>query len=143
MKRKLYLVFMMLCAGANAQLTVTVLPPKVAGQKAAVPLGLKNDFAEAIQSARAVVFLFDEQGKVLGQDTRWIIGGSQGMTGLAAGATNVFHFVVAGQKPFLTTNLTTKVSITRLVLDGGKVVDPTKAVQIIEPAGKLPQPIQR
>ncbi len=118
--------------GANAQLAVTVSPVKVTGQKAIVPLAMQNGFSEKIESARAVCFLMDEQGKTVGPPTtRWVIGGSD-TNGLAAGATNVFHFVVTSDKPFTTTNLTAKVSFSRVVLEGGKLVEPTKNVQIQE-----------
>ena len=115
---------------AFAQLNVVVSPPKVVGQKVVVPLALRNGLAEKIESARAVVFLLDEQGKMVGQTTRWVIGGSQDKPGLAPGATNAFHFVITSNKPFTTTNLTTKVSFSRLVLDGGKLADVTKDIRI-------------
>src|SRR5881296_2046201 len=106
----------------HAQLVVTVSPPKIVGQKAVVPLAMKNNLSVKIESARAAVFLLDEQGKALGQPTtRWVIGGSQDKPGLAAGTTNTFHFVITADKPFATTNLTAKVSFSRVVLEGGKV----------------------
>ena len=119
----------------DAQLAVTISPPKVVGQKTVVPLAIKNSFGEKIESARAVVFLLDDQGKVVGQSTKWVIGGSQGKPGLAAGATNVFHFVIASDKPFATTNLTAKVTFSRVVLAGGKLADVNKDVKI-EQAGQ-------
>lgn len=115
---------------AQAQLAVTVSPPKVVAQKAVVPLAMKNNFSEKIESARAVVFLLDDRGKMIAQGTRWVIGGSQDKPGLAAGATNAFHFVITSDKPFTTTNLTAKVSFSRVVLEGGKLADPSKSVQI-------------
>ena len=39
-------------------------------QKAVVPLGMKNNFTEKVESARAVCFLLNEQGKVVGQSTK-------------------------------------------------------------------------
>lgn len=115
----------------QAQLVVTVLPVKVTGQKAIVPLAMKNSFTDKIESARAVIFLLDEQGKVVGQPTtRWVIGGSEDKPGLAAGATNAFHFVVTKDKPFTTTNLTAKITFSRVVLAGGEVADIAKAVQV-------------
>lgn len=119
----------------SAQLTVTVFPHKVVGQKTLVPMTLKNGFSERIQSARAVVFLLDEQGKLIGQSTRWVIGGNQDKPGLAAGATNAYQFVIASDKPFTTTNLSAKVNFSRVVLEGGKIVDVPKSVHI-EHAGK-------
>ena len=115
---------------AQAQLAVTVSTVKVTGQKVTVPLAMKNSFVEKIESARAVVFLLDEQGKVAAQSTRWVIGGSADKPGLAAGATNVFHFVITSDKPYPTTNLTAKVTFSRVVLEGGQVADVTKSVQI-------------
>jgi len=92
----------------HAQLTVTVSPPKVIGQKAIVPLAFKNGLLEEVESARAVVFLLDERGKAAGQATHWVIGGGTGKAGLAPGATNAFHFVITTGQPFATTNLTAK-----------------------------------
>jgi hypothetical protein len=123
-------------ASVNAQLAVTVSSPKVIGQKAVVPLALKNNFTESITSARAAVFVSDERGKVVGQATRWVIGGQAGPApdvGLEPKATNSFHFVVTSAKPFTTTNLTAKVIFNRVILEDGKSVDPRKSVLIQEP----------
>jgi hypothetical protein len=122
---------LVLSAGiASAQLAVTVSPVKVTGQKAVVPLAMQNGFSEKIESARAVCFLMDEQGKTVGPPTtRWVIGGSH-TNGLAVRATNSFHFVVTSDKPFTTTNLTAKVSFSRVVLEGGKLADVAKDVQV-------------
>jgi hypothetical protein len=49
---------------AQAQLAVTVAPPKLAGQKAVVQLKMKNNLGDAVQSARAVCFLLDDQGRM-------------------------------------------------------------------------------
>jgi hypothetical protein len=38
--------------------------------------------------------------------------------------------VIASEKPFGTTNLTAKVSFSRVILEGGKVADVAKAVKI-------------
>lgn len=122
---------LMVCAiSAQGQLAITVSPVKVTGQKAIVPLALKNNLTEKIQSARAVVFLLDEQGKMVGQSTKWVIGGSEDKPGLAAGATNAFNFVITNDKPFATTNLTAKVNFSRIVIEGGKLGDPRRDVQI-------------
>ena len=120
----------LLTASASAQLAVTVSPPKVLGQKAVVQLGLKNTFTENIESARAALFLVDSQGKVLGQATQWIIGGSKDRPTLAAGTTNVFNFVVSTSKPITATNPTVKVTFSRLVLEGGKLADPARQVSL-------------
>ena len=130
MKTILILLLGTLATVAQAQLAVTVSPVKVTGQKAIVPLALKNNLGEKVESARAAVFLLDEQGKILGQATKWVIGGTKDKPGLAAGATNAFHFVIAADKPFTTTNLTAKVTFNRVVLVGGKLADANKNVTV-------------
>jgi len=120
----------LLACTASAQLVVNVSPPKLSGEKAVVTLQMKNNFSEKVESTRAACFLLDEQGKMVGQATKWIIGGSPEKPGLEAGATNVFHFVVPVSKPPVSTNLTAKISVSRLVLAGGKVGDPEKDVRI-------------
>jgi hypothetical protein len=115
---------------ASAQLVITVSSPKLTANKALVSLAMKNNFAEKIESARAEVFLLDDHGKVVGQSTKWVIGGGTSKPGLAAGATNAFYFVIKSAKPFTTTNLTSKMTFTRLILEGGKVVDVNQNVEI-------------
>jgi len=115
-----------------AQLAVTVSSPTLIGQKAVVPLALKNEFTQTITSARAAVFVSDERGKVVGPATRWVIGGDPGKPGLEPKATNAFHFVITSSKPLESTNLTAKVVFTRLVLEDGKSVDPKKNVVVKE-----------
>jgi len=120
----------LVAATASAQLAVSVSPPKVAGNKAVVKLELRNAFAQKIESARAVCFLTDEQGKTIGPPTtRWVIGGNN-TNGLPQGATNTFHFVIASEKPFTGTNLTAAVMFSRVVLEGGRLADVSKDVRI-------------
>ena len=120
---------MLICVfAASAQLAVTVLPVKITGQKAVVPLVLKNNFTNAIQSARAVCFLLDDQGKMIGQSTKWVIG--QNKTGLAPKGETTFNFVITSPQPFTTTNLTAKISFSRVVLDGGKLADVKQDVSV-------------
>jgi len=127
---KLILTLLIAASTANAQLAIGVSPVKTTGQKAIISLTMTNNFSEKIESARAVVFLLDEQGKMVGQSTKWIIGGSDDKPGLAPSATNAFHFVITSDKLITTTNLTTKVSITRIVLEGGKLADVTKEATV-------------
>src|SRR5208282_2080870 len=119
----------LLCAvSASAQLAVTVTPPKIAGQKAIVQLKMKNNLTNKVESARAVCFLLDEQGKMVGQATKWVIG--QNKTGLEPKGETTFNFVIANPRPFLITNLTAKVNFSRLILEGEKTVNPNKEVTI-------------
>jgi hypothetical protein len=130
MVRVFFIILWFCTSTADGALNVTVFPPKVTGQKADVSLGFKNNLNENVQSVRAVVFLQDDQGKVVAQGTKWIIGGIASSPGLAAGATNTFHFVVDAAKPFTGANLTAKVTINRVVLEGGRLADVNKDVQI-------------
>ena len=104
---------------AQAQLAVTISPVKVTGSMAQVKFELKNKFAVKVESARAVCFLLDEQGKVVGQYTQWVIGGGEDRPVLAPDAATTFNFVVPTDKPFSKT----KVTFARLILEGGKSVD--------------------
>jgi hypothetical protein len=122
-KRALILLFAAHSSFVSAQLSVTPGVLRVTGEKVVVPLKLENKIASKIESARAAVFLMDEKGKMVGQGMLWVIGGGKGKEGLAAGATNVFHFVVTTEKPVTATNLTARVNFSRLVLEGGKVVE--------------------
>jgi hypothetical protein len=121
----------LLCpALATAQLAVTVSPPKVIGQKAVVELKLQNGLPVKVESARAICFLLDGQGKMVGQAGRWVIGGTKARPALEPKKETTFNFVITGREPFATTNLTARVSFTRLVLDGGRLADAAKDVEI-------------
>lgn len=117
--------------GSKAELSVTVSAPRVSGQKVVIPITLKNNFTEAVESARAVVFLMDESGKMLGQGTRWVIGGKAEPTApLIPGATNTFYFVVNSQRALVTTNVLAQVKFSRILIQGGKVADPERDVAV-------------
>ena len=113
-------------ATAHAALTLKVAEPKTYGQKAVLKMELRNTFTNTIESARAVMFLLDDNGKVVGQETRWIIGGTKERPALAPDAKMTFNFVVQANKPFTKT----KVTVTRLVLEGGKLADVNKELEI-------------
>ena len=119
-----------LCAPRDsAQLSVIVTSPEVSGQKAKVPQKMKNNFfTSAVQPAGAVCFLLDDQGQMVGESTKWVIG--QNETGIEAGATNMFNFVITSPQPFTTTNLTARVSFSRVVLADGKLADLKQDVSV-------------
>jgi hypothetical protein len=83
---------------ARGELVVKVDQPKLTGQKALVKLTMKNNFKEKVESARAQVFLTDDQGEVVGQAPRWVIGGSNDRPALASNAETTFNFVLALQE---------------------------------------------
>jgi hypothetical protein len=122
-------LFSALATAAQAQLAVTVSPVKTTGSKAVVPLVLKNNFTNKVESARAVCFLLDEHGKMVGQSTKWVVS----KTGLEPKGETTFNFVITSPQPFTTTNLTAKVSFSRVVLAGGKTADVAKQVTVSTP----------
>jgi hypothetical protein len=134
--RILFLLALLAATTAIAELSVTVSPVEAVGQKAVVPLAMRNNFSEKIESARAVCFILDDQGKMVGQSSRWVIGGqaepalNRDAAALAPGATNTFNFVVTATKPLTTTNLTAKVTFSRVVLEGGGLADHARQVVI-------------
>ena len=131
MIRTAFLAALLLCPSlATAQLSVAVSPVKTTGQKAIVPLAMRNGFAEAIESARAVCFLLDDQGKMVGQVARWVIGGNRDRGPLPSGSTNAFNIVITTDKPLRTTNLTARLSFSRVVLEGGRLADVTREVTV-------------
>jgi hypothetical protein len=115
---------------AIAQLTVEVSSPKITGQKAVVELKMKNSLAEKVESARAICFLLDNQGNMVGETAGWVIGGTKKRPALEANTVASFNIVITSPRSFTTTNLTAKVNFTRLILDGGKSVNPSKEVVI-------------
>ena len=115
---------------AHAQLAITVLPPKLTGQKVIVQLAMTNNLAESVESARAVCFLLDNQGKMIGQSAKWVVGGAKDRPALEPKTGTTFNFVITSPQPFTTTNPTAKVSFSRVVLEGGKLADPNKTVSV-------------
>jgi hypothetical protein len=114
---------------ARSELIVNVAPVKTAGRKVDVKLELHNTFPGKVESARATVFLMDDQGKVAGQATHWVIGGTEDRPPLAGNAKSSFHFVIPLEKT-TATNLQTRVVFNRLILEGGKLADVTKEVTL-------------
>jgi hypothetical protein len=113
----------------HAQLAVTMSPLKIVGQKAVIELKMKNGFSENVESARAMCFLLDEHGKMVGQASRWVIGGTKDRPALEPKKDTTFNFVIATSDT-TATNLMVKVSFTRMILAGGQVAYPTMDVSI-------------
>jgi hypothetical protein len=125
----LQLILLLLsCASAMAKLNVEVEKPKQIGGKAVVTLKLENTFAEKIESARATVFLLNDDDKVVGQSAQWVIGGAKDKPALAPKASTTYNFVIKTDKPFTKK----KVIFNRIVLEGGKLADPIREVEISE-----------
>ena len=122
-------------AAATAQLVVTILPPKIIGQKAIVPLAITNNLSQQVESARALCFLLNNQGNLVGQSAKWVIGGTRERLSLKPKDGTSFNFVFTVPQPAAVTNLTARLTFTRLILAGGQVADPNTKI-IIQPAKK-------
>lgn len=120
-------------AAGHAELSVAVSKAKSVGQRTLVKLEMRNGFDKAVESARAAVFITDDQGKVVGQGAKWVISGTRMKAGLVRGGTNTYNFLVTLDGPVTKTNLTTKVSFNRVILEGGGLADPVKDVTIRYP----------
>lgn len=119
-------------------LTVKVSPLKTVGQKALVELTIINRGTNRIEAARAVCFVLDQNGQLVGQSTKWVIG--QNKTSLEPKGQSKFNFVITAPRPLVETNLTTRVRFSRLILQGGRQVNPQNNVAIIPPASGRPHP---
>ena len=122
----------------SAQLAVSVTPPKVTGQKVLVKLAMKNDLKEPVESARAVCFVLDPQGKMVGQSAQWVIGGTKERPPLAPEKEANFFFVITSEK-LTTTNLTARIEFSRLLLPGGKSLDARSNVTLRAALPDLPK----
>ena|SRR2546427_999180 len=111
----------------QAKLVVKVDEPKKVGGKSVVRLTITNSFKEKVESARAQVFLLDDKGKLVGQASQWVIGGAKDKPALAPGAFTTYNFVIPTERPFAST----KVSFSRIVLEGGKVADPQRDFEMV------------
>ena len=69
-------VLLLLPVVGRGELTVRVAAPTVVGSKAVVGLELQNGWTQSVESARATLLLLDEQGKLVGQPAKWVIGGN-------------------------------------------------------------------
>lgn len=93
-------------------------------------MAITNNLHESIESARAACFLFDGTGKVVGESSKWIIGGSKDQPKLAPKTGTTFNFVITSSQQFTTTNFTAQLSVSQLVLQGQKLANPKTEVEI-------------
>jgi hypothetical protein len=131
MKRPLSLAVWLLTATlARAQVEVTISPPKVVGQKVLVEVAMTNNLADKVESARAACFLLDDHGKMIGESTKWVIGGTKDRPALEPKNAATFDFVITPRHQLTTTNLTARISFNRVTLAGGKTAEPARTVII-------------
>jgi hypothetical protein len=115
-------------------LAVNVAAPKLLKDKAVVEITMKNNLTETIKSARAIAFLLDEQGQVIGQSSKWVIGGTKDLLPLQSNSETTFNFIISSSQPFSSTNVTAKVSFSRVVLDNGKSANLANQVIVTQAA---------
>jgi Protein of unknown function (DUF3426) len=125
---RIFLIIFVSTAIAHAGLTVKVNEPKSTGTKVIVTLTMTNTFKNRIESAKAQLVLTDENGKVVGQNAQWVIGGKKDRPPLAPGTSAEFNFVIQTDRPFKAA----RVSFIRVLLEGGKAIDVRQNVEIQE-----------
>jgi hypothetical protein len=118
----LYLFTLLSASTLQASLSVTTGEPKTTGSKVMIKLSMQNTYTNAVESARAAVFLMDDTGKVVGQSTQWVIGGTKDKPSLAPNASADYYVTINTEKPFTKT----EVLFTRIILEGGKVIEAGK-----------------
>lgn len=114
-------------ASSKADIVIKVGKPITSGSTTRIELEMENTFDEVIESARATVFLIDQQGKITGKAARWVIGGTKEKPNLAPGKKTTFQFVLLNGGPFITSRIT----FSRIVFEGGRVVDMSKSLDML------------
>jgi hypothetical protein len=130
MKRTILLALFWLFATHSgvAELIISVEPTKTVGNKLIFPLKLENSLDQPVESAKAQLFLLDKDGKIIADQSRWIIGGTDKRKPLAAGAEDKFHFVITTDREHVDYRLI----VSRLVLAEGKLGNPLKQVKVVK-----------
>ena len=127
--------FFLLCVSlvftGQAQLAITVSPVKITGQRVIVPLALTNHLPQSVESARAMCVLLNDQGKMVGQTAKWVIGGGvKGRPALTPNSGTTYNFVITSPQPLTSTNLTAKIVVTRVVLEHNQITNANAVVTI-------------
>jgi hypothetical protein len=133
MNKILVIGLVSLCMASQAQLAVSVSPPKITGQKTVVELTMKNELTNEVKSARAICLLLDGNGKMVDQSTKWVIG--QNKKVLEPKEETKFNFVITGSRPLVTSNLTARVIFSRVILEGGRPADVRQTVEVLPANG--------
>jgi hypothetical protein len=127
--------FFLLCVSlvftGQAQLAITVSPVKITGQRVIVPLALTNHLPQSVESARAMCVLLNDQGKMVGQTAKWVIGGGgKGRPALTPNSGTTYNFVITSPQPLTSTNLTAKIVVTRVILEHHQITNANAVVTI-------------
>jgi len=122
-------LFLLCALAAHAQLAVTVSPVKITGQRVIVPLALTNNLPQSVEAARVMCVVLNEQGKMVGQTAKWVICGFQGHS-LSSRAGTTYNFVITSPQPLMTTNLSAKIVVNRVVLERDQIANPNQIVNV-------------
>ena len=122
------------CVTARDESTLNVATPETHRDKVLVKMEMENRFTNAVQSARAEVFVPEGKHKVVGRSSRLVTGGILRKPGrpsppLAPIWNERFNFIVGPLKPLTSTNLAAKVTFSQTILQGGKLASPSKSMQ--------------
>ena len=123
-------LFLSFAFAAQAQLAVTVSPVKITGQRVIVPLALTNHLPQSVESARAMCAVLDEQGKMVGQSAKWVIGGAPNRPALSPQAGTTYNFVITSPRPLETTNLIARIVVNRVILEHGQITNANAVVSM-------------
>jgi hypothetical protein len=128
----IFIILQFLAAATiQAQLAVTMSPPKIVGQKIVVSLAMTNNLADSIESARAICFLMDEQGKMVGQSAKWVIGGDKDRPALPSKFGITYNFVITSSCPLDSTNLTAQVNFSSVMAANRKALNVKQDIKIL------------
>jgi len=120
-----------------AQMQVAVELKESTGNKALVSIETQNGLGQDVRNARAWVFLFDAEGKVVGQKAQWLGGSEEGNGSgvdskalISDGEGKAFTVVVDAQsKP-----VRAEITFSRIILADGTMVDIQKSVKPLKKA---------
>lgn len=108
-----------------ANLEVSVQGVKSDGAEGQVQLKLRNGFDQGIQSARVWIFMFDEDGKVAGNQSQWLFGGKgQAEEQLTSAAEQSYTLKVQAERPFKSAQVT----FSRIIMADGSMPNPQTSV---------------
>jgi len=96
------------------------------GKSGEFELKLKNTFDKSVKSARVWVFMFDDDGKVAGNQSQWLFGGDGNKEDqpLVGEEERSFIVPVQSQKPFSSVQVT----LSRIIMEDGSMPDPQASI---------------
>lgn len=139
----IFYLFLVFAMPLWADFQVAVVATESTPSKSVVKIKARNNFDQNVKAARAWVFLMDDQGKVVGQNAQWIIGGdssdgpqeSEGRkTGAPLEPEKEAEYSIAVNHSSQGANppTQTKITFSRIILADGTLVNPHKSVEALE-----------